>query len=87
MFYAGNEAAKGALVRGATDSKWGQFLLDRFVGEELREQIKVWFARVPTSSNPADKPSRFVINELIAKGAKQLRLNWEQLETSMKSGR
>eukprot|EP00438_Fugacium_kawagutii_P007232 Skav218021 [mRNA] locus=scaffold2344:305636:306694:- [translate_table: standard] len=84
VFYTDNEAARGALIKGSSDSKWGQFLLEEFVNLEMRRQLKVWFARVPTSSNPADKPSRFVINELIGKGAQQTTISFQELETSMK---
>eukprot|EP00438_Fugacium_kawagutii_P021348 Skav231110 [mRNA] locus=scaffold2605:8230:9288:+ [translate_table: standard] len=83
VFYTDNEAAKGALIRGSTDSLLGQFFLDRFVDEELNRQLKVWFARVPTASNPADEPSRFEIEGLISKGSKRNEIPWPQLKDSM----
>jgi hypothetical protein len=33
-------------------------MLEAFTGEEMRLQIKSWFARVPSLSNLADSPSR-----------------------------
>ena len=41
--------------------------------------MKVWFARVPTSSNVADKPSRLDVTELDAEGASRVSVNWERL--------
>ena len=83
VFYTDNEAARGALIKGSTDSVFGQFFIDEFVNEELVCQLRVWFARVPTS-NPADKPSRKVIDELVGKGAKRVDFPFEELLEKIK---
>ena len=42
----------------------------------MRLQTKVWFTRVPTSSNVADKPSRLDGSELDSKGVLKDSLDW-----------
>ena len=71
MFYLDNEAARGALISGATPSESGGWLIRTFTVHEMHGQLKVWFARVPTSSNVADKPSRLDVTELTAEGRRQ----------------
>jgi hypothetical protein len=45
----------------------------------MHGQLKVWFARVPTSSNIADKPSRLDVTELIAEGINRVDIKWTDL--------
>ena len=77
VFYLDNEAAKGALVRGATEGGSGAKLVHAFVVAEMQCQVKVWFSRVPTSSNLADGPSRMSFDELV--NVRRHRINWEHL--------
>ena len=79
VFYLDNEAAKGALIAGATPSGNGSWLVRSFTVREMQCQLKVWFARVPTSSNVADKPSRLDVSELTAEGVSRVTIEWEQL--------
>ena len=79
VFYLDNEAAKGALIAGATPSDNGSWLVRSFTVREMQCQLKVWFARVPTSSNVADKPSRLDVSELTAEGVSRVTIEWEQL--------
>ena len=72
MFYLDNEAARGSLIAGATPSSTGSLLVREFVCIEMRGQVKVWFARVPTSSNVADKPSRLEVTELVTEGVSRV---------------
>ena len=72
VFYLDNEAARGSLIAGATPSSTGSSLVSEFVRIEMRGQIKVWFARVPTSSNVADKPSRLKVTELVTEGVSRV---------------
>ena len=74
VFYLDNEAAKGALIAGATPSGNGSWLVRSFTVREMQCQLKVWFARVPTSSNVADKPSRLDVSELTAEGVSREQL-------------
>eukprot|EP00435_Cladocopium_sp_Y103_P072807 s378_g41.t1 len=79
VFYVDNEAAKGALLSGATSTVFGQQIVSEFVQTEMDCQIKVWFARVPSSSNLADKPSRLDETELITLGVIKDSVNWKSL--------
>jgi hypothetical protein len=83
VFYLDNEAAKGALVRGATEGGSGAKLVHAFVIAEMRCQVKVWFSRVPTSSNIADGPSRMSFDELV--NVRRHRINWEHLWKKLKT--
>ena len=64
VFYLDNEAAKGALVRATTCTVPGREMLQAFIEEEMACQVKVWFARVPTSSNISDSPSGLDTEEI-----------------------
>ena len=79
VFSLDNEAAKGALIAGSTPSSNGSWLVRSFTIREMQCQLKVWFARVPTSSNVADKPSRLDVSELTAEGVSRVTIKWEQL--------
>ena len=47
IFYIDNEAAKGALINGATSTPFGKQMIQEFVAREMHLQVKVWFSRVP----------------------------------------
>ena len=79
VFFLDNEAARGSLIAGSTPSENGSWLVRTFTIREMRCQLKVWFARVPTSSNVADKPSRLDVTELDAEGASRVTVNWTTL--------
>jgi ribonuclease HI len=79
VFYLDNEAARGALISGSTQSVSGSWLVRTFTVNEMHGQLKVWFARVPTSSNIADKPSRLDVTELIAEGINRVDIKWTDL--------
>ena len=46
-------------------------------------QIKIWFARVPASSNLADKPSRLETSELDALGVARDAIDWQLVEAQL----
>ena len=46
-------------------------------------QIKPWFARVPTSSNIADDPSRLSEDAVIALGLVKSVVMWSEVESSL----
>ena len=85
VFYLDNEAARGALVKGATSTPSGKILIQEFVLREMKCQVRVWFSRVPTSSNIADKPSRLEVSELDALGVWRDAVSWSQLRTKLES--
>jgi hypothetical protein len=67
------------LISGATPSESGGWLVRTFTVHEIHGQLKVWFARVPTSSNVADKPSRLDVTELVAEGVDRVNIDWDNL--------
>ena len=81
VFYLDNEAARGALTNGATSTEYGKRMVQSFVLDEMSHQIKTWYARVPTSSNLADKPSRLETADLDALGVFRVAIEWPAVET------
>ena len=79
VLYLSHEAAKGALISGSTQSDSGSWLVRTFTVHELHEQSKAWFARVPTSSDVANKPSRLDVTELVAESVSRVDINWTDL--------
>ena len=79
VFYIDNEAARGAMIAGSTPSELGSLLIKEFTLKEMQCQVKVWFARVPTSSNLADHPSRLETAELTALGVSRATFQWDTL--------
>ena len=84
VFYLDNEAARGSLINGSSSQLQGACLIKAFVLTEMNCQVKVWFARVPTSSNIADSPSRLDTTEMEAKNVKRRRINWSALLERMR---
>jgi hypothetical protein len=85
IFYIDNEAAKGPLINGATSTPCGKQLIQEFVIREMHLQVKVWFSRVPTASNIADKPSRLDTDELDALGVFRDPVDWQFLWSKLES--
>ena len=56
--FVDNDAAKYALVRSCSATQTGASIVDAIRLIEQRFQLRVWYARVPTHSNPADAPSK-----------------------------
>ena len=79
VFYLDNEAAKSALINGATTTSSGQKIIQEFVTREMRCQLKVWFTRVPTASNVSDRPSRLDTSEMDALGVVRSVISWSDL--------
>ena len=77
VYYIDNEAARTAFIRGTGATTF----TDRWIVESCRLeaglQIKSWFARCPSVSNPADSPSRLECEELQALGCTQDKVEWE----------
>ena len=83
IFYLDNEAAKGALIKAATEVESGAQIVRAFVNAEMRCQIKVWFSRVPTSSNVADGPSRMELKDLEQRNVLRRKVCWDTLWTKL----
>lgn len=70
-----SEAARVAFIHGSTPSLTGSWFAKNFISKEMQRQLKVWFARVPTSTTVADRPSRLDVSELTAKGVSRVTVN------------
>ena len=79
VFYLDDEAAQGALVRGSSETSYAARMLSCFTDLEMKLQIKTWIARVPTSSNPADKPSRGDLSEMEQRGVAPVQILWKEV--------
>ena len=79
VFYLDNEAAQGALVKGSSETSYAASMLRLFTEFEMNLQIKTWIARVPTSSNPADKPSRGDLSEMEQRHVTPVQILWKEV--------
>ena len=79
VFYLDNEAAQGALVKGSSETSYAASMLRLFTELEMKLQIKTWIARVPTSSNPADKPSRGDFSEMEQRQVTPVQILWKEV--------
>lgn len=68
VVYVDNDAAKAAIVKGYTAVQGAEELCEHLTQVEEDQEIALWCARVPTASNIADEPSRFVTCNLVGKG-------------------
>ena len=84
VFYLDNEAAKASLVNGASMQDNGAEIVQAFVYSEMKVQVKVWFARVPTSSNISDGPSRFDVEEMEKYQVRRRTIHWQDLFQKMR---
>ena len=62
--FVDNDAAKYALVKACSTTHVGAEIIEDIRMIELRCQMRIWYARVPTHSNPADGPSRLIVDGL-----------------------
>ena len=58
FFFIDNDAARHSLVRGYSSAKGSLEIVREFIRLELDEPTFSWFARIPSTSNPGDGPSR-----------------------------
>ena len=67
FFFIDNEAARVSLIKGSSSNVHSDRLVWIFHDYDVECQSRVWIARVPSSSNPADAPSRqdFQVNEVL----------------------
>ncbi|CAE7415247.1 unnamed protein product [Symbiodinium sp. CCMP2592] len=69
VLYIDNEAARGAFTSCKSGTLPGSMILEACVTLEEATRCRLWFGRVPTSSNIADNPSRGDCSQLVAMGA------------------
>ena len=79
VFYIDNEAAKSALLKSYSSVLFGNILTTCFAQIEFEQNLKVWFGRVPSYSNPADKPSRFEVQHLLDADSALVKPSWDQI--------
>ena len=79
VFYGDNDAARSSLIAGRAAT----LVASEFVEKEMGLQIKPWFARVPTSSNIADDPSRLSEDVVKSLGSTKTVVAWDEVMASM----
>ena len=70
VHYLDNDAARSACIRGDAATSLGRALIQDYISHEYKCRFSPWLSRVPTSSNPADDPSRLVFDVPWLRGAK-----------------
>ena len=69
LIFVDNEGTKFSLLRGISDNAVVDFLAEIFAKAETKVHAFTWLARVPSSCNIADNPSRGITNKLVSAGA------------------
>ena len=64
-------------MKGASSTAHGSKILCSFLDLEGTFRTRAWSARVPTSANPTDPPSRGIFDHLLSQGVSQVRVNFE----------
>ena len=70
IVFVDNDAARHAIIRGASPSDPSAILVSMFWANETSLGSFSWVERVPTQSNPADGPSRLRFDEAKQLGAR-----------------
>ena len=79
VWYIDNEAARMAYIRGTGETSLASSFISEFVTGEADNQLRSWFARVPSHSNLADGASRMDDRELTSLGAVRTAFEWESI--------
>ena len=69
IYFIDNDSARLALIKGYSPVLQSLKLIMQAAKFDASNMSASWYARVPTSSNPADAPSRMCAVELHKKGA------------------
>ena len=78
VWYVDNESSRMAAIRGSGETIHASSIIEAFVNTESSCQIKSWFSRVPSHSNPADGVSRLTCDLPLSLGAEQTTFEWER---------
>ena len=70
LLFVDNDAARHAIIRGASPSGPSAVLVEHFGDAEAELDSFSWIERVPSPSNPADGPSRLRFGDLALRGAR-----------------
>ena len=77
--FINNEASRAALIKAWSDSIHANNILRLYVDDEMLHGWKPWFGRVPSHSNPADDPSRLIIDKLLKAGVIHDIFDWNSI--------
>ena len=73
VMYLDNDAARHSMIRCHAEASYVDRTIQRFLRFETELQLRLWFGRVPTSSNIADPPSissqRKLLHSLMSKAS------------------
>ena len=61
IVFIDNDSARQGLIRGWSASNSSLAIISDMLQSEILDQTWIWYARVPTHSNPADDPSRLIL--------------------------
>ena len=76
--YVDNEAAKAALIKSCAATSVGERIVNAIRLAEDRLQVRCWYSRVPSKSNPADAPSRLCFDSVPRNSiVESSQLQWE----------
>ena len=74
IWFVDNDAARHALIKGASPSGPSAALAGAFWSNEERLGSFSWVERVPTQCNPADGPSRLFFQDAVSSAPRYVRL-------------
>ena len=77
VFYLDNDGARHSLIRTYGGGVLAENVIEAFLQLEASLELKAWFARVPTSCNIADDPSRLKHEPLLKMGAAKRAVPWD----------
>ena len=83
VFYIDNESARMTYIRGTGETLRASSLVQTFVEHEAKLQYRVWFGRVPSHSNPADRPSRLEFSHVTSLMAARTSICWETVSSHL----
>lgn len=81
-----NEASRSGLIKAWSNISFANNIIRLYVDDELEHGWKPWFGRVPTHSNPADDPSRLVIDHLLQAGVRRTSFCWDEVTDTLLVG-
>ena len=79
VHYIDNESVRLALLKGSGETPKARKIADEIMNAEYALQTKSWYARVASTSNIADEPSRGDTNRLTHLGSTPHEVDWEQV--------
>ena len=83
VFYIDNDAARSACIQASGATRHARSLMASVSRLEMECQCKAWYARVPTSSNIADAPSRLCFDQVEALGAVETEFRWTEVAEAL----